>query len=227
MNDTTDAQVRSPWLLLVLSFGAGATDAFAFLALGGIFTANMTGNLVLVGLVGREDYLATLIGAAVAIMVFLVVLLIGFRYAHRSTKQPAHVTTVVLSVAAAIQVGTLVAWWILDSPTGEIVIDVLVALSASAMALQTVVARTSAVGGGLSTTFVTGTMVSIVDDLASGNTEYLALRVGAIASLVAGSFAGAVSILAAPEHGPVVSAATGCIALVLSVFGARRRVSRR
>lgn len=40
-------------MLLFLSFGAGATDAFAFLALGGIFTANMTGNLVLVGLVGR------------------------------------------------------------------------------------------------------------------------------------------------------------------------------
>lgn len=217
-----DAHVRSPWLLLVLSFGAGATDAFAFLALGGIFTANMTGNLVLVGLVGREDYLDTLTGAAVAILVFLVVLLLGFRYAHGSRRQPARVTTNVLAVAASIQVGTLVAWWALDSPTGEIVIDVLVALSASAMALQTVVARTSAVGGGLSTTFVTGTMVSIVDDLARGNTEYLLLRLGAIVALIAGSFAGAVSILAAPEHGPVVSAATGCIALVLALFGARR-----
>ena len=55
----------------MLSFGAGATDAFAFLALGGIFTANMTGNLVLVGLVGRDDYLASLVGAAIAIACLL------------------------------------------------------------------------------------------------------------------------------------------------------------
>lgn len=217
-----DSQVRSPWLLLVLSFGAGATDAFAFLALGGIFTANMTGNLVLVGLVGRDDYLDTLVGAAIAIVVFFVVLLVGFRRAHRSSRRPKRVTAELLAVAATMQVGSLVAWWILDAPTGDIVVEVLVALSASAMALQTVVARTSAVGGGLSTTFVTGTMVSVVDDLARGNTEYLALRLGAIAALVAGSFVGAISILVAPVHGPVVSAATGCIALVLALFGARR-----
>lgn len=127
-----------------------------------------------------------------------------------------------LGVAAGVQVASLAAWWILDSPTDPIVVDGLVALSAAAMALQTVVARTSAVGGGLSTTFVTGTMVNVVDDLARGDTEYLALRIGAIAALVAGSFAGAVSIFAAPQHGPIVSAMTGCIALGLAVFGVRR-----
>ncbi|MDJ0394807.1 YoaK family protein [Rhodococcus sp. G-MC3] len=217
MTAPTDSHLRSPWLLLVLSFGAGATDAFAFLSLGGIFTANMTGNLVLVGLVGREEYLDTLVGAAIAIAVFFVVLLAGFRYVHTSTATPTRSTTVLLALAAAIQVGTFAAWWILDNPPAEVVIDVLVALSASAMALQTVVARTSAVGGGLSTTFVTGTMVNVVDDLAQGKTEYLALRLGAIAALVAGSFAGAVSILLAPGLGPLVSAATGCIALGLVV----------
>lgn len=215
-------KTRSPWLLLVLSFGAGATDAFAFLALGGIFTANMTGNLVLVGLVGRDDYLATLVGAAVAIAVFFVVLLVGFRYAHTTTRSPVRSTRMLLGVAAGVQVASLAAWWILDSPTDPIVVDGLVALSAAAMALQTVVARTSTVGGGLSTTFVTGTMVNVVDDLARGDTEYLALRIGAIAALVAGSFAGAVSIFAAPQHGPIVSAMTGCIALGLAVFGVRR-----
>lgn len=219
MVDTPDTRLRSPWLLLVLSFCAGATDAFAFLALGGIFTANMTGNLVLVGLVGRDDYLDTLAGAAVAIAVFFVVLLVGFRYAHSRRTKSSRATTVLLGVAAAMQVGILVAWWVLRSPTNAVIVDGLVALSASAMALQTVVARTSAVGGGLSTTFVTGTMVSVVDDLAQGKTEYLGLRLGAIAALVAGSLVGAVSILLSPGLGPIVSAATGCIALSLVMFG--------
>lgn len=216
------SHLRSPWLLLVLSFGAGATDAFAFLSLGGIFTANMTGNLVLVGLVGRDEYLDTLLGAGVAIAVFFVVLLGGFRYVHSAATTPGRSTTVLLSVAAGVQVATCAIWWILDGPSAEAVIDSLVALSASAMALQTVVARTSAVGGGLSSTFVTGTMVSVVDDLAQGKTEYLGLRIGAIATLIAGSLTGAVSIALAPGLGPLVSAATGCIALGLVLFGARR-----
>ncbi len=221
MINRADSHVRSPWLLLVLSFGAGATDAFAFLALGGIFTANMTGNLVLVGLVGRVDYTESLIGAAVAIVVFFVVLLAGFRYAHGSTDTPARSTRILLGIAAATQVATLAAWLILASPTDVIIVSGLVALSASAMALQTVVARTSALGGGLSTTFVTGTMVTVVDDLARGETEYFVLRLGAIAALIAGSFAGAVSILWAPDYGPTVSAATGCIALGTAIFGTR------
>ncbi|MDD1451425.1 DUF1275 family protein [Sphingomonas sp. H160509] len=38
---------RSRVALPLLAFGAGAADAFAFSMLGGIFTANMTGNAVL------------------------------------------------------------------------------------------------------------------------------------------------------------------------------------
>jgi uncharacterized membrane protein YoaK (UPF0700 family) len=37
-------------LLLTLTAAAGSTDAVSFLALGRVFTANMTGNLVLLGI---------------------------------------------------------------------------------------------------------------------------------------------------------------------------------
>ncbi len=40
---------RSSWLLLtVLSTTAGAVDVIGFLALGGLFTAHITGNVVIV-----------------------------------------------------------------------------------------------------------------------------------------------------------------------------------
>ena len=60
--------------LVLLSFSAGAADAFAFLALGGIFTANMTGNLILTGMFTRPEFGATLVGAIVAIVAFAALL---------------------------------------------------------------------------------------------------------------------------------------------------------
>jgi uncharacterized membrane protein YoaK (UPF0700 family) len=41
---------RRDILLLVLTWAAGSVDAISFLALGRVFTANMTGNTVLLGL---------------------------------------------------------------------------------------------------------------------------------------------------------------------------------
>ncbi|MGB2947495.1 MAG: YoaK family protein [Rhodococcus sp. (in: high G+C Gram-positive bacteria)] len=209
-------------MLLFLSFGAGATDAFAFLALGGIFTANMTGNLVLVGLVGREDYVHTLIGASVAIAVFFMVLFAGFRSAYRDGASAARTTMWMLGVAASMQCAAVAGWWTLGGPTDTVLVGGLISLSAAAMALQTVVARTSTVGGGLSTTFVTGTLVNIVDDLARGDHRYLVLRMGAIVALVIGAFVGALAILVAPALGPVVPAVMGCAAFAISVGAVRR-----
>src|SRR5690606_22892933 len=55
----------------LLSYAAGAGDAFAFVELGGVFTANMTGSLVLSGLTGRPGYGALVAGAATALAAFL------------------------------------------------------------------------------------------------------------------------------------------------------------
>src|SRR5260370_38898618 len=42
-------RLRSPWLLpTVLSTTAGAVDVIGFLALGGLFTSHITGNVVIV-----------------------------------------------------------------------------------------------------------------------------------------------------------------------------------
>ena len=38
------------FLLVGLTFAAGSVDAISYLALGRVFTANMTGNIVLLGL---------------------------------------------------------------------------------------------------------------------------------------------------------------------------------
>ena len=45
----SDRRVRD-WLLFTLTVSSGAVDAFSFLALGGVFTAFMTGNLAFLGM---------------------------------------------------------------------------------------------------------------------------------------------------------------------------------
>ncbi|PPG06502.1 hypothetical protein C5C59_04970 [Rathayibacter sp. AY1F4] len=72
--------------LVLLAIASGATDAFAFLLLGGIFTANMTGNLVLLGLYPRSAWLTTAAGAVTAIVFFAGAVYAGFRATRARTS---------------------------------------------------------------------------------------------------------------------------------------------
>ena len=45
----SDAPAASPAILLVMTAVTGVVDAVSFLAMGHVFTANMTGNIVLLG----------------------------------------------------------------------------------------------------------------------------------------------------------------------------------
>src|SRR5664279_1403694 len=76
--------------LLVLTMGSGATDALAFLGLGGVFTANMTGNLVLVGLVGRTDYPGAAFRAVVACIGFGAAVRVSVMITRRFPDRPTH-----------------------------------------------------------------------------------------------------------------------------------------
>ena len=73
MNNITDADpssggrhfshvfVQRDAMVLVLTWAAGGVDAISYLGLGHVFTANMTGNAVLLGLaVGQGQGLAAL-----------------------------------------------------------------------------------------------------------------------------------------------------------------------
>ena len=45
----SDAPAASPAILLAMTAVTGVVDAVSFLAMGHVFTANMTGNIVLLG----------------------------------------------------------------------------------------------------------------------------------------------------------------------------------
>jgi uncharacterized membrane protein YoaK (UPF0700 family) len=217
---------RQTAILLVLSFSSGATDAFAFLSLGGIFTANMTGNLVLIGLVQRPDYLQTLIGATTAVVFFIAALFAGFRIiAVLSHPSPGRnsATFRLLFVTSVVQALIVVGW--LGSGSASTLDSTLrfglVALSSIAMAFQTVIGRQVSGNTGISTTFVTGTITTLVHDLVAGKSTGWLVRAASVVALVAGAFAGSGAIVAGRDFGPILPLLTAVVATVLS---ARARV---
>lgn len=205
--------VRHAALVLpLLSFGAGAADAFAFMVLGGIFTANMTGNIVLATLFTRANYAATFAGTTIATGAFTLALLMGF---HATRKLP-HGTAVLLAlVMSAACLNLVVAlWWF--APHNRIAMLLMVAGSAAAMALQTVAARRDGIARGATTTFLTGTLADLMQDIADGAELWRSPRWLSVAALPFGSISAAVTMNALPLAAPLLPlcATLICIAAV-------------
>ncbi|MCP2363012.1 uncharacterized membrane protein YoaK (UPF0700 family) [Nonomuraea thailandensis] len=141
--------------MLGLALAAGAVDALSFLALGQVFTANMTGNVVLLGLALGYGRTAHVMGSALAFAGFCAGLAAGFLLVGRKTaggaaRGPAAALGLELALLAGIAVG-----WAAQAPR-----PALVAGSAVAMGLQSAVTRWAG-GSGLSTTYVTGTVTGL------------------------------------------------------------------
>jgi uncharacterized membrane protein YoaK (UPF0700 family) len=181
-------------LLLTLTVAAGSADAVSYLGLGRVFTANMTGNLVLLGVAIGQGQVAGSLRSVIAFAGFGIGVLLGARATARSTADvvwPASVTRVLV-----VELGLLVAfaavWELVGDHPSTPVLDVLIALSAGAMGMQTAAARRLGVMG-VTTTFVTGTLASLITELASAGPDWSRSRrwAATIGCIVIGAAAGA------------------------------------
>src|SRR5438477_5007240 len=68
-----------PMVLVVLTFTTGLVDAASYLGLGRVFTANMTGNVVLLGFGLGGSHVVWIAGALVSLAFFLTGAVIGGR----------------------------------------------------------------------------------------------------------------------------------------------------
>ena len=210
--------------LLLLSFGSGAADAFAFLALGGIFTANMTGNLILSGMFTRPEFLQTFIGSLTAILAFAAFLYLGFRLtsAHRvPTNSPRATTWTHLLIGSIVLQTIVVLVWVAGwatAPNGQILA---VALASAALALQTVAARRLSDRSGVTTTYVTGTLTSTMQSLAERSSSGQFIRVLSILMLPLGAVCETVVIASAKWAGPMLPWAVAIAAAAALVIAGR------
>jgi uncharacterized membrane protein YoaK (UPF0700 family) len=151
-------------LVLLLAGAAGCLDAVGYLTLG-LFTANMTGNTILLGLsVGRQAWPEALRNV-IALAAFVVgagagtVIVSGFRRLDQC-----------LALEAAVLAAGVAVWLLWGAPRGHIAepgpARWLVALFAAAMGIQSAAVRR--VGEHrVATTYVTGTLTSVAMDMAA------------------------------------------------------------
>lgn len=223
---------RRHLLVVLLTFISGATDATGFLALGGAFTSVMTGNIVLLGLAAaRAD--GQLVGhAAAAIVCYIGGCALGARLAGASVANdqlwPPSVNRA-LRVELAALVLYASGWWATGGHPSATLQLALLAINAMALGIQSSAVQRFGVAG-LSTTYLTGTLTTLVVRLTSernwravadSGKQLLALLSGAaVASLLVTYFRALVPVLPLACLVSVLISSTRLVAKSASVLEA-------
>ncbi|GAA2692695.1 YoaK family protein [Streptomyces aculeolatus] len=216
---------RTDTALILLTVTAGITDAISFLGLGGVFTANMTGNLVLVGMAATSDeswqevLRGDVLRCTASFAGFALGMLAGFRLLRtRLLRTRPAGSARVLAVGLALHVLFLAGWGAADAAPGTAAGAGLIAASATAMGVQTAAAR-GLDRAGITTTFVTGTLTSLISGLAQGDRKHAGLRTAILAALLAGGLVGGLLLAYAPR--------TAAVPLLVATAGAMLLLSAR
>jgi len=183
-------------LLFVLTIVTGLVDAVSYLALGHVFVANMTGNVVFLGfaVAGAPDF--SIPASLLAIAGFLCGALIGGRLAARIGQNRSGFVAITMLIKLALVSGAFLAVMAtVDSPTVRYALIVLLSL---AMGLQNAAARHIAVPD-LTTTVLTLTLTGIAADskLAGGSGPRIGRRLLATGAMFLGAAVGAFLVLRA------------------------------
>ncbi|MEI4273705.1 YoaK family protein [Klenkia sp. LSe6-5] len=221
-----DLRVRQA-LVVVLAAVSGATDAIGLLALGGAFTSVMTGNLVLLGAASATADGTLAVASGTAIVAFCLGVAAGTVLAGTPSAGdavwPVRVT-VALAVEGGLLAGYAAGWWMTGADRGTTATLLLLTTTAVALGVQSSTVQRFGVSG-LSTTFLTGTLTSIVVRLSTRRPLREVLpSVHVIAGLVAGAAAGAGVMSALPNAAPALQLVMvgGVLLVALARFHRRR-----
>src|SRR6266699_5439391 len=171
-----------PPLLIAMTLVTGLVDAFSYLALGHVFVANMTGNVVFLGFAVAGARGFSIPASVVALASFVVGAFVGGAAGSRLGNHRGHL----LSTAAAIQAGFLAAAVALAALSGRPVSSgyryTLIVVLGVAMGIQNAAARKLAVPD-LTTTVLTLTITGIAADnaIAGGRGSRAGRRLIAVA----------------------------------------------
>lgn len=205
--------------MVVLALTSGATDAVGFLSLGAAFTSVMTGNMVLLGVYGAQRVWFEFWLTGMAIVAFVVGAAVGARIAGAVTDGdrwwPRPVSWA-LTVEAVLFTAYAAIWWSTGNGTQEAWWAPMLALNAGALGLQSSAIQRFGVSG-LSTTYLTGTLTTVVISLTHGKglrsvTGSLALLLG----LILGAATAAALLQVARPLVPVFQLGTLLIVLALA-----------
>jgi uncharacterized membrane protein YoaK (UPF0700 family) len=192
--------------LIALTAGTASLDVTAFFRLGGVFASVMTSNLVFVGVAVVKTEAAFGARCAVAILSYMAGVGLGSAIAPPSGDQNRLGTrplSLLLTGELTVLVGYTIWWMALDaSPVGWTRL-VLLGIIALSMGSQSAAARQLG-NPNAGTTYLTGTLTSVVSSLA-GRRRPDAEAVAVLVALLVGAGAGAALLDAAPVTVPLLA----------------------
>src|SRR6266705_1601113 len=208
-----------PRILLLLTFVTGIVDSVSVLALGRVFTANMTGNIVFIGfaMAGVSEF--SLPRSITALAGFLAGAVVGGRLGslmsqksrERWVRVAVFCEAILLLLAGLASEGFEIA-----QATPSMRIYSIIVLTAIAMGLRNATVRRLAVPD-LTTTVLTLTVTGIAADssLAGGNNPRVGYRLAAIFLMFFGAASGAVLLRFGPAAPLLLSGMLGLVSVAL------------
>jgi uncharacterized membrane protein YoaK (UPF0700 family) len=177
-------------LVLVLTLGTGAVDAVSYFSLDHVFTANMSGNMALLG-IGIANGLGTVEGNIYAFAGFVVGSILVGRFMHRHEGPFLRVALEALLAQLAIFVALTVVLGVVDVADHAGWRYGVCFVLAAAMGIQTGVARHMSVKD-VNTTVATMTLhdLAAASKLAGGDSVRWKRRAGVVVALLGGAAIG-------------------------------------
>jgi uncharacterized membrane protein YoaK (UPF0700 family) len=210
--------------LLALTFTTGLVDAASYLGLGHVFTANMTGNIVLLGFGIAGGSGLPVLAPLVSLAAFLAGSRAGGVLATKlGHRHPAHIGSALAIEAGVILVAALLAI-VFTIHAGTIKAGIVIALLAFAMGVRNATVRRIGVPD-LTTTVLTMTLTGLAaDGLSAKARAGAARRVAAVIAMLAGALAGALLLKSSLTLPLLAAAALAAATWLVYVPAARREV---
>jgi uncharacterized membrane protein YoaK (UPF0700 family) len=213
--------------LLLMTLATGVIDAVSYLALGSVFTANMTGNVVLIGfaLGGVPGF--SISRTCTAVAGFAIGGAIAGRLSRRWGRHPfvwvrraTAIEIVLVSIAAVASIGLTTGIEVDDEPQRYAVITVL----ALAMGMRNATIRRLGFTD-VPTTVLTSTISDLASDsrLGGGERRRQGRRAAAIAAMAIGALIGALLV----QHADVHAGFATAIAFLAMAAAHQARIARR
>jgi uncharacterized membrane protein YoaK (UPF0700 family) len=222
--DTAADPVSLLAALLALTVVSGLVDAVSYLGLGHVFTANMTGNVVVLGFAAAGAPGFSVSATLTSLGVFLAGAVLGGRVAGRVRERERLLTATMAGEAAAVGAAALVAFLAGTAPGWPRL--TVIAILAIAMGMRNAAVRRIGIRD-LTTTVLTQTLTGLAADsqLAGGTAPRAGRRAGSVVAMLAGAACGAVLFLRTGPALPLLAAASlsAATAAVYRAAPARRR----
>jgi uncharacterized membrane protein YoaK (UPF0700 family) len=216
--------------LMILTVSSGAGDSILFLALGKVFAAFMTGNLVFLGIGavgGFKPGGPNLVRVAVALGAFSVGVVVTTRIMRHARRSRVAAQGMSWSLAAILvtQLAFAVGWIVVSGHPSFTFATILVAIAALAMGMQSAAIATLDVKA-VFTTAATATLLNLAREAADRRVSDTspARMARILVSLIGGAAAGAALLENARSYAPLVSVLATVVAI--GMHEAARRIAR-